>query len=79
MGLDAALAQLLTGAYSLPFWLGAVFMGAVLPLWLGRGSAAGPPAVARATLQAVLVLAGGFLVKFVILAAGQAPLPGIAG
>jgi formate-dependent nitrite reductase membrane component NrfD len=78
VGLDAALAQLLTGAYSLPFWLGAVFMGAVLPLWLARGIA-GRPAFAYANLQAVLVLAGGFLIKFVILAAGQAPLPGVAG
>lgn len=78
VGLDTALTQLLTGAYSLPFWLGAVLMGAVLPLWLGRGIA-GRPAFAFATLQAVLVLAGGFLVKFVILAAGQAPLPGVAG
>jgi formate-dependent nitrite reductase membrane component NrfD len=78
VGIDTALTQLLTGAYSLPFWLGAVFMGAIVPLWLGRRRA-WRPAFAGATFQAVLVLAGGFLVKFVILAAGQAPLPGVAG
>ena len=77
-GLDAALAQLLTGGYGLAFWFGAIFMGTMLPLWLGRRGA-GRSVFSRATLQAMLVLAGGFLVKFVILAAGQAPLPGVAG
>ncbi len=34
-GLDAALGQLVTGPFSIAFWLGAVFLGAVLPLLLG--------------------------------------------
>ena len=37
-GLDAALSDsLLTGPFSMPFWLGAVFLGVVLPLLLQLG------------------------------------------
>ena len=65
-----ALATLTSGAYSLPFWLGAVAVGSVLPLVLGvmdlRRRSPGLTALAS-----VLVLIGGFLVKFVIVAAGQ--------
>ena len=76
-GVDAALSQLLMGRYSVPFWLGAVFLGAVLPLLLQR-SAIGPRAPQIAALRATLVLVGGFLVKFVLIAAGQAsPAGGI--
>jgi formate-dependent nitrite reductase membrane component NrfD len=61
---------LTSGAYSLPFWLGAVAVGSVLPLVLGvldlRRRSTGLTALAS-----VLVLIGGFLVKFVIVAAGQ--------
>jgi formate-dependent nitrite reductase membrane component NrfD len=75
-GLDAALAQLLIGRYSVPFWLGAVFLGAVLPLLLQR-RAIGPRAPQMTALRAALVLVGGFLVKFVLIAAGQSSLNGI--
>lgn len=66
-----ALASLTSGAYSLVFWLGAILIGSVVPLILGlmdfkRRS----PGLAA--LASVLVLIGGFLVKFVIVAAGQA-------
>src|SRR5688572_9645197 len=67
-GVDAALAQLLTGTYSLAFWLGAVFLGVVLPLLLHRG-AIGLRAREMTAFQATLVLVGGFLVKFVLIAA----------
>ena len=77
-GVDAALAQLLRGTYSLPFWLGAVFVGAVLPLLLQRG-VIGHRARQMTALQATLVLVGGFLVKFVLIAAGQASLDGRVG
>ena len=77
-GLDAALGQLLLGPYSVPFWLGAVFLGAILPLLLQRG-AIGPGAPKATALAASLVLVGGFLVKFVLVAAGQASLNGGGG
>jgi formate-dependent nitrite reductase membrane component NrfD len=77
-GVDAALAQLLRGPYSLPFWLGAVFFGAVLPLLLQRG-VIGHHARGMTALRATLVLVGGFLVKFVLIAAGQASLNGGVG
>jgi formate-dependent nitrite reductase membrane component NrfD len=65
-----ALATLTSGAYSLTFWLGAIVVGSILPLVIGlvdfkrrsRGLTA---------LASILVLVGGFLVKFVIVAAGQ--------
>lgn len=66
-----ALATLTSGAYSLTFWLGAIVVGSVLPLLIGlvdfKWRSAGLTALAS-----VLVLIGGFLVKFVIVAAGQA-------
>jgi formate-dependent nitrite reductase membrane component NrfD len=77
-GVDAALAQLLMGRFSVPFWLGAVFLGAVLPLLLQR-SAIGPRAPQMTALLATLVLVGGFLVKFVLIAAGQSSLNGGVG
>jgi formate-dependent nitrite reductase membrane component NrfD len=69
--LSAAVGELLGGAYSLPFWLGAVIIGVAVPLVLqrraGRHGAPGMIALASA-----LVLVGGFLVKYLVIAAGQA-------
>lgn len=66
-----ALTTLTSGAHSLTFWLGAVVVGSVLPLLIGladfRRRSPGLTALAS-----VLVLVGGFLVKYVIVAAGQA-------
>jgi formate-dependent nitrite reductase membrane component NrfD len=66
-----AVALLTSGSFSLMFWLGAIVVGSVVPLLLGlvdlkRGS----PGLTA--LASILVLIGGFLVKFVIVAAGQA-------
>jgi formate-dependent nitrite reductase membrane component NrfD len=70
-GISAALRQLLAGSYSVPFWLGAVIIGVVVPLVLQRGAArTGAPGMA--VLVSALVLVGGFLVKYVLIAAGQA-------
>jgi formate-dependent nitrite reductase membrane component NrfD len=67
-GLSKALGQLLSGPYSVTFWLGAVVVGLLAPLALQlRGS--GTPGMAA--LVSVLVLVGGFVVKYVIIAAGQ--------
>ena len=69
--ISAALGQLLAGPYSLAFWLGAVIVGVVVPLVLQRGTArAGAPGMVA--LVSVLVLVGGFLAKYVLIAAGQA-------
>jgi formate-dependent nitrite reductase membrane component NrfD len=69
--ISAALGQLLAGSYSVPFWLGAVIVGVVVPLVLQRRAArAGAPGMVA--LASVLVLVGGFLVKYVLIAAGQA-------
>jgi formate-dependent nitrite reductase membrane component NrfD len=66
-----ALAALTSGSFGLTFWLGAIVVGSVLPLLLGlvdlKRRSPGLTALAS-----VLVLIGGFLVKFVIVAAGQA-------
>lgn len=69
--ISAALDQLLMGPYAIAFWLGAVVVGIVVPLVLQRrGAGDGAPGIAA--LASVLVLIGGFLVKYVVIAAGQA-------
>jgi formate-dependent nitrite reductase membrane component NrfD len=66
-GVSRALSVLLAGEYSVTFWLGAVVLGLVLPLLLGlRRASAGIAAVV-----AVLALIGGFVIKYVLIAAGQ--------
>jgi formate-dependent nitrite reductase membrane component NrfD len=70
-GLGQALAVLISGPYSLTFWLGAVIVGVIAPLAIQLG-AAKRPGPAMAVLASVLILIGGFLTKYVIIAAGQA-------
>ena len=65
-----ALGLLTGGAFALAFWVGAILVGSLLPLLLGivdirRRS------YAYTALASVLVLFGGFLVKYTIMAAGQ--------
>jgi formate-dependent nitrite reductase membrane component NrfD len=67
-----ALAQLLSGPYSLTFWLGAVVVGIVVPLALQLGVGIKKAAPGMTALASALILIGGFLVKYVIIAAGQA-------
>jgi len=67
-GLSKALGQLLSGPYSVTFWLGAVVVGLLAPLALQLMGKATP---GMAALVSVLVLVGGFVVKYVIIAAGQ--------
>jgi formate-dependent nitrite reductase membrane component NrfD len=66
----SALKLLTEGPFAALFWGGAIVVGSVLPLVLGivdlRRRSFGLTAV-----TAVLVLVGGFLVKYVIMAAGQ--------
>jgi formate-dependent nitrite reductase membrane component NrfD len=85
-GVDAALSQLLTGSQSVPFWLGAVLFGTVLPLLLQlrvigdrveQSVRLKADTTSMTIVRAALVLAGGFLIKFVLLEAGQAPLNGL--
>jgi formate-dependent nitrite reductase membrane component NrfD len=65
-----ALNTLLSGSYGLTFWLGAVVVGALLPLGLGLLSLR-RQSVGAVALASVLVLIGGFVAKTVIMAAGQ--------
>jgi formate-dependent nitrite reductase membrane component NrfD len=67
---DRALAQLLTGPFKLMFWVGAILVGTVVPLLLGLADLR-RPSFALSAVTAVLVLVGGFFVKYVIMAAGQ--------
>src|SRR4029077_3620539 len=60
-GISAALGQLLAGPYSIPFCVGAVIVGIVVPLVLQRR--AGAPGMVA--LASALVLVGGFLAKYV--------------
>jgi formate-dependent nitrite reductase membrane component NrfD len=58
-----------TGPYALPFWLGVVGVGVVLPLvWQGLELS---HKVAHTIVPAVLVLAGGFTLRWVMVNAGQ--------
>ncbi|HXG15183.1 MAG TPA: NrfD/PsrC family molybdoenzyme membrane anchor subunit [Calidithermus sp.] len=66
-----ALGLVLSGPYSLLFWLGAVLVGSIVPLLIGL-VVMKRQSVGLAALASVLVLVGGFLVKTVIMAAGQA-------
>jgi formate-dependent nitrite reductase membrane component NrfD len=71
-GLSKALGQLLSGPYSVTFWLGAVIVGLVAPLAIQLAGAIRKSTPGLAAVVSVLVLVGGFLVKYVIMAAGQA-------
>ena len=66
----SALRLLTDGQFAILFWGGAIVVGSVLPLLLGlvglRRRSLGLTA-----LTSLLVLVGGFLVKYVIMAAGQ--------
>ena len=58
-----------TGPYALPFWLGVVGVGVLLPLaWQGLELS---HKVAHTVLPALLVLAGGFTLRWVMVNAGQ--------
>ncbi len=72
---SAAAGQLLIGGrYAVAFWLGAIGIGMVVPLILEvrdglfQGYRGGPGLV---TVSAVLLLVGGFIIKYVIALAGQ--------
>ena len=71
-GIARALAQLIAGSYGVPFWLGAVVIGIVVPLALQFAGVLRKTAPAITALMSVLILVGGFAVKYVIIAAGQA-------
>jgi formate-dependent nitrite reductase membrane component NrfD len=72
-GINRALGPLLSGEYSLTFWLGAVIVGLVVPLGLGfAGGGLRRASAGMAALVALLVLVGGFVTKYVLIAAGQA-------
>ena len=71
-GIAQALAKLLAGPYSLTFWLGAVVIGIVVPLALQLGGGIKKAEPGMTALASALILIGGFLVKYVIIAAGQA-------
>ena len=65
-----ALALIISGPYSMLFWGGAIVAGSVLPLLLGLVGLK-RPSVGLTAVVSVLVLVGGFLVKTLIMAAGQ--------
>ena len=67
--LGAAAAPIITGAFAPLFWGGLVIAGLLVPLAL---EFVGPRARAVSLLSAVLVLAGGFLLRYVILMSIQA-------
>lgn len=71
VGVNRALVQLLSGPYSLTFWLGAVIVGLLTPLVLQLSSVIKRPTAGLMVLVSVLILFGGFVVKYVIIAAGQ--------
>ncbi len=70
-GIGQALGALIGGPYSLTFWLGAVVVGVIAPLAIQLSGATKRPGPAMAMLASLLVLIGGFITKYVIIAAGQ--------
>ena len=70
-GISRALTPLLSGQFSLTFWLGAVLVGLVVPLALQLAGALRRASPGVAVLVAILVLVGGFVIKYVLIAAGQ--------
>ena len=60
---------MLAGPAALTFWLGAVAVGLLVPLFLIRKGARGMAAVVS-----LLILVGGFAVKYALIAAGQTVL-----
>jgi formate-dependent nitrite reductase membrane component NrfD len=75
----AAAAQLLLGGpYTLVFWLGVVGLGLVLPMALQALELG--HRIPHTVLPALLVLAGGYLLRWVMVGAGQASrvIPGAA-
>ena len=71
VGISRALASLLSEPYGVVFWLGAVVVGLAAPLALQFGGVIKKAAPGMVALVSVLVLIGGFIVKYVIIAAGQ--------
>ena len=74
VGMGKAVTALLSGPFAVLFWLGAVVVGLVAPLALQFGGATRKATPGMTALVAVLVLVGGFIAKYVIIAAGQAPI-----
>jgi formate-dependent nitrite reductase membrane component NrfD len=70
VGIGRALDGLIGGPFALTFWLGAVVVGVIVPLLI-QLSGAKRPGTAVAMLASLLVLIGGFITKYVIIAAGQ--------
>jgi formate-dependent nitrite reductase membrane component NrfD len=71
-GIAHALNTLLFGPFSLMFWLGAVVVGLVAPLVLQFGGGLRRTSAGIVAVVALLVLVGGFVIKHVLIAAGQA-------
>jgi formate-dependent nitrite reductase membrane component NrfD len=71
VGIKQALRQLMAGSDAVLFWIGAVGVGLVIPLALQFGGVVRKANPGLAALVSVLVLVGGFVVKYVIIAAGQ--------
>lgn len=71
-GITRALGPLLSGQHSLGFWLGAVTVGLVVPLAMQFAVGLRRASAGVAALVAILVLVGGFAIKYVLIAAGQA-------
>jgi formate-dependent nitrite reductase membrane component NrfD len=66
-----SLTPVVAGRYAVPFWLGAVVIGIVVPLALQFAGVIRKTASVMVALASALILVGGFVVKYVIVAAGQ--------
>jgi formate-dependent nitrite reductase membrane component NrfD len=70
-GISLALARLISGPFAVTFWVGAVVVGLIAPLALQFTGAMRSASPGMTALVSGLVLVGGFIVKYVIIAAGQ--------
>lgn len=76
---DIALEAIITGGYYLAFWVGVVLMGLCIPLALGilelRGWFSSYQAEVVSWAEPVLVLTGGFILRWVVVYGGQMVYP----
>ena len=69
---NKAVVHLLTGSYGVLFWLGVVVIGLLAPLAIQIRETLGKAGEAKMNLLiAIMILFGGFLLRFVIVYAGQ--------
>lgn len=76
---NIALGAIITGGYYLAFWIGVVLLGLLVPLIMGilelRDALSAPTARMISWIEPILVLTGGFILRWVVVYGGQLVYP----